>query len=278
MIEWKCQNCGESVQVSSPLAAFETDCPQCGRRVLEQASTPVPTPNDNDVPVLFCTLASTACLASAGDAGRGAVAVDAPPSPARTAGSVTPSHRPPRASLPLRAPMARLKPSTTPPVRPRRPTSNRFRPARRRIVHQGHERQLQGPRRAGHRNQRLAAALVALQWGYNPLAVAAVNGFFLAVELVFVAANARKLVEGGWFPLALALAFLMLTWRKGAAILEHARAGMRQPEDEFVRGLLTSPPLRLPGTAAVFTAAVSGIPLGLTHHLRHNRVLHERCC
>src|SRR5207253_420533 len=26
----------------------------------------------------------------------------------------------------------------------------------------------------------------------------------------------------------------------------------------------------------IFTAATTGIPLGLTHHLRHNRVLHER--
>ena len=30
------------------------------------------------------------------------------------------------------------------------------------------------------------AALVALQWGYNPIMVAAVNGFFLLIEVVFV--------------------------------------------------------------------------------------------
>ena len=48
------------------------------------------------------------------------------------------------------------------------------------------------------------AALVALQWGYNPFAVAAVNGFFLLVDLIFVAANSAKLFEGGWFPLLLA--------------------------------------------------------------------------
>ena len=61
------------------------------------------------------------------------------------------------------------------------------------------------------------AALVALQWGYNPLVVAAVNGFFLIIELIFVAANMTKLIEGGWFPLLLAgvIAFLMLTWRTG---------------------------------------------------------------
>ena len=122
------------------------------------------------------------------------------------------------------------------------------------------------------------AALVALQWGYNPLAVAAVNGSFLAVDLIFVAANATKLLEGGWFPLLLAcaVAFLMLTWRTGWRLLEQQRSGLRLREDEFADWVLKSPPLRVPGTAAIFSAASSGIPLSLTHQLRHNRVLHER--
>src|SRR5437773_4736710 len=122
------------------------------------------------------------------------------------------------------------------------------------------------------------AALVALQWGYRPLAVAAVNGSFLVVDLVFIAANATKLIEGGWFPLLLAgvIAFLMLTWRTGYALLEQQRSRLRQREDEFVAWVLENRPIRLPGAAAIFTAASSGIPLGLTHHLRHNRVLHER--
>src|SRR3984885_11407288 len=67
------------------------------------------------------------------------------------------------------------------------------------------------------------AALVALQWGYNLFVVLAVNGLFLIVDLIFVAANATKLMEGGWFPLLLAcaVAFLMLTWRTGWRLLEH---------------------------------------------------------
>src|SRR5690349_18067211 len=79
------------------------------------------------------------------------------------------------------------------------------------------------------------AALVALQWGYNPLLVAVVNGFFLVIELIFVAANLGKLVDGGWFPLLMAgvIAFLMLTWRTGWQLLEHQRSKLRQREDEF---------------------------------------------
>jgi KUP system potassium uptake protein len=122
------------------------------------------------------------------------------------------------------------------------------------------------------------AALVALQWGYNPLLVAVVNGFLLIVELVFVAANAGKLLAGGWFPLLMAsiVAFLMLTWRTGYRLLEHQRSRLRQGEDEFTSWVIENRPIRLPGAAAIFTAATSGIPLALTHHLRHNRVLHER--
>jgi KUP system potassium uptake protein len=122
------------------------------------------------------------------------------------------------------------------------------------------------------------AALVAVKWGYNPFLVAAVNGFFLVIELIFVAANMTKLVEGGWFPLLMAgvIAFLMLTWRTGWQLLEDQRSKLRQREDEFIAWVLKNPPIRLPGAAAIFTAGSAGVPLGLTHHLRHNRVLHER--
>ena len=122
------------------------------------------------------------------------------------------------------------------------------------------------------------AALVALKWGYNPLLVMMANGFFFIIELVFVAANMTKLAEGGWFPLLLAsvIAFLMLTWRTGWQLLEQERSKLRQPEDAFIEWVINSPPIRLPGAAAIFTAASTGIPLCLTHHLKHNRVLHER--
>jgi KUP system potassium uptake protein len=122
------------------------------------------------------------------------------------------------------------------------------------------------------------AGLVALRWGHHLLIILIVNGLFLLVDLVFVASNATKLIEGGWFPLMLAcaVAFLMLTWRTGWRLLEQQRSKLRQREDEFVAWVLQNPPIRLPGAAAIFTAASTGIPLGLTHHLRHNRVLHEK--
>ena len=122
------------------------------------------------------------------------------------------------------------------------------------------------------------AALVALRWGYHPLLVLAVNGAFFLVDLLFFGANFLKLLHGGWFPLLLAAAitFIMLTWRRGAALVTAARAKLKEPEELFVQRLRTDPPHRLTGTAVFFTAVSTGIPLALTHHLKHNRVLHER--
>jgi KUP system potassium uptake protein len=124
----------------------------------------------------------------------------------------------------------------------------------------------------------LLAALVALKWGYNPAAVLCLNGAFLVIDLVFFSANATKFMEGGWFPLLLSfvVAFVMLTWRTGQTLLESARKHMREDEERFFERLLVRPPFRLPGSAAFLTSASHGIPLPLTHQLKHNCVLQDR--
>ncbi|CAA2101348.1 Low affinity potassium transport system protein kup [Methylobacterium bullatum] len=124
----------------------------------------------------------------------------------------------------------------------------------------------------------LLAALVALKWGYTPIAVFAVNGFFLAIDLVFLGANSVKLFEGGWFPLVLAgfVAFLMLTWRKGNILVEEVRATLRQPEAEFIEQLRRAPPITLPGNAAFLSSATSGIPLHLSRFVERSHALHKR--
>nr|WP_295667681.1 KUP/HAK/KT family potassium transporter [Sphingomonas sp.] len=124
----------------------------------------------------------------------------------------------------------------------------------------------------------LLAGLIALRWGYPAGLILLVNGSFLIVDLIFFAANATKLIEGGWFPLALAglLAFLMLTWRSGVALVEAARADQRENEADFIKRLTVHSFARTPGIAAFLSTARSGIPLALSHHLRHNQALQER--
>src|SRR5882724_11342105 len=124
----------------------------------------------------------------------------------------------------------------------------------------------------------LLAALVALQWGYHPIVVIPVNGFFFAIDGIFFAANSTKLFEGGWFPLLLAavIAFVMLTWRSGVKLVESARGRLRQPEDELIETAVSKCQARLPGTAVFLASSANGVPLALTQFIRHNHVMHQR--
>jgi KUP system potassium uptake protein len=124
----------------------------------------------------------------------------------------------------------------------------------------------------------LLAALVAIQWGYSPFIVIAVNGFFFAIDCIFFAANSVKLLEGGWFPLLLAaiIAFVMLTWRSGVKLVERARGNLRQPEEDLIETAVNRCHARLSGTAVFLASSPTGVPLALTQFVKHNHVLHQR--
>ncbi len=124
----------------------------------------------------------------------------------------------------------------------------------------------------------LLAALVAIQWGYPPVVVIAVNGFFFVIDCIFFAANSTKLFEGGWFPLLLAavIAFVMLTWRAGVKLVERARGRLRQPEEDLIETAVNRCHARLSSTAVFLASAANGVPLALTEFVKHNHVLHQR--
>ncbi len=124
----------------------------------------------------------------------------------------------------------------------------------------------------------LLAALVAIQWGYSPFIVIAVNGFFFIIDGIFFAANSVKLFEGGWFPLLLAaiIAFVMLTWRSGVKLVERARGNLRQPEEDLIETAVNRCHARLSGTAVFLASSPNGVPLALTQFVKHNHVLHQR--
>ncbi len=124
----------------------------------------------------------------------------------------------------------------------------------------------------------LLAALVAIQWGYPPIIVIAVNGFFFIIDCIFFAANSTKLFEGGWFPLVLAavVAFLMLTWRSGVRLVEGARGKLRQPEEDLIETAVSRCHARLPGTSIFLASTPNGVPLALTQFVKHNHCLHQR--
>ncbi len=101
---------------------------------------------------------------------------------------------------------------------------------------------------------------------------------FLAADVSFLGANLIKLEEGGWFPLAAGVFVftLMTTWKRGREALAEQMLGAGLPLDLFLPELDQRPVHRVSGTAVFMTSHPGAVPPVMLHHLKHNKVLHER--
>ena len=100
----------------------------------------------------------------------------------------------------------------------------------------------------------------------------------LLIDLTFLASNALKIPEGGWFPLLIGgIVFTLLTtWKKGRSLLMRRLSEDAMPLDLFIQSIEASPPTRVDGTAVFLTSTPNRVPHALLHNLKHNKVLHER--
>jgi KUP system potassium uptake protein len=124
----------------------------------------------------------------------------------------------------------------------------------------------------------LLAIVVALRlWRWPLLWVALIGGIFLAVDLLFLTANSRKIADGGWLPLLVAALVLLVftTWARGRAAISRAAMADRVDLQAFIDALQASPPHRVSGTAVFLSSAPDAVPHALLHNLKHNQVLHE---
>jgi KUP system potassium uptake protein len=114
-------------------------------------------------------------------------------------------------------------------------------------------------------------------WRWSAVAAAAVMVPFLLIDLTFLGANLLKVFEGGWVPLALggAVMVLMYTWRRGSRLLFEKTRRQEIQLDDLVRMLEKKPPARVPGTAVFLTSTPDNAPTALMHSLKHYKVLHE---
>ncbi len=105
-----------------------------------------------------------------------------------------------------------------------------------------------------------------------------VTSAFLVMDIGFFSANAAKIAHGGWVPLAIGLVLflLMLTWKRGRLLLNTRLAEGSMPIGLFLDGVEKSSVHRVAGTAVFMTGNDDGVPPVLLHHLKHNKVLHER--
>ena len=123
----------------------------------------------------------------------------------------------------------------------------------------------------------LLAHVARQVWRWSVPLTAAVIGSFLVVDLAFLAANAVKIPQGGWFPLLVGVVVftLMSTWRRGRQIVLARTSEENLPLDQFLARLDPALP-RVKGTAVYLAARRATAPYSLTDNLKHNKVLHER--
>ncbi len=125
----------------------------------------------------------------------------------------------------------------------------------------------------------LFGIMAVLLWRWNAVLVSMLVGVFLIFDLGFCAASALKFMEGGWFPVALAmvLVVVMTTWKHGRRMLVENMGQSRMPSmDDFVADTARVKPHRVRGTAVFMCSAKTGVPVSLLHHFKHNQVLHQQ--
>ncbi|MFA9231882.1 MAG: potassium transporter Kup [Microgenomates group bacterium] len=125
----------------------------------------------------------------------------------------------------------------------------------------------------------LAIVLFYKSWKWPLMLVVAVMGPLLVLEMMFLAANATKIVHGGYIPIVIAVTMVvvMWTWLKGTAhVLAQSRRGAIAIE-KFTEMLAKSSRLvEVPGTAVYLTSDPEMAPAALMHNVKHNHVLHAQ--
>ncbi len=116
------------------------------------------------------------------------------------------------------------------------------------------------------------------RWHYPLwLCLLATSGFFV-VDVGFFISNSLKIMQGGWFPIALALGLftLLATWKEGRRLLKEALRSSSMELESFLDSVFTHPPVRVEGTAVFLTAESGMVPNAFLHNLKHNKVLHKQ--
>jgi len=119
-------------------------------------------------------------------------------------------------------------------------------------------------------------AVRAWKWGW-PLSIL-VMGSFLIVDGTLMSSNMVKFEQGGWVPLAIAIAIFtaMWTWMKGRLAVAQREQEGSLPMQALLSSIGPGRVHRPQGTAVYLTAFSGNAPNCLLHNLKHNEVLHEQ--
>jgi KUP system potassium uptake protein len=101
--------------------------------------------------------------------------------------------------------------------------------------------------------------------------------FILCFEMVFFAANALKIPNGGYMPIIMGatIILMMITWMRGRNLLARKLVKESVELDGLLQSLERRGPTRVAGAAVFLQTDIKFAPSALMHNLKHNRVLHD---
>ena len=124
----------------------------------------------------------------------------------------------------------------------------------------------------------LCFVLFSRAWKWPLPVVVGVIAPILTMELMFLAANLMKLIDGGYVPVAIAssMCILIWSWVRGTRHVKQKAADSAISLTKLIAMLAKSQPMSVPGTAVFLTQDPDTAPSALLHNIKHNRVLHSQ--
>jgi KUP system potassium uptake protein len=115
------------------------------------------------------------------------------------------------------------------------------------------------------------------RWRWPPAVAILMVAGFGAIDSIFLASNSLKILEGGWFPIAIGsvMVGVMLCWRWGSMEVRHRLEAMSMPLEEFIANIDKMVVARAPGTGVWLTKVAHGASHTLLHQCRHSSVMHK---
>jgi len=122
----------------------------------------------------------------------------------------------------------------------------------------------------------IAVLLRVKRWRL-PLALAVVIPF-VVIDVLFFAANALKLMNGGWFPVLLSsiILLIILTWIRGVASIQSRESEQSQPLQTFVQQLQPAATFRNHSTVVCLSSDETVTPGVLTLMSKRLSVVPEK--
>jgi KUP system potassium uptake protein len=116
-----------------------------------------------------------------------------------------------------------------------------------------------------------------MRWNWSRWKALPLCSAFFIFDSAFFISNLHKFVEGGWLPLAIAIAVLavMHTWKSGRSEIFQRVYGNNVTEAELTSIARSKHVTRVGGSAVFMVGSPTGTPIALLHHVKSNRCLHQ---